>query len=153
MHTYGCIDIHMPRHLVHAYAGICINTHTCAYIWEHMYTNACVRAYVCICTCISALGRGGEQPKNLTPPLGGGALGLGPHAYIYTHFDTFSRYFHALSSLLLPAVPRPLSGLPGREAYSIGSNNYSLGDQCNPPLVGNIEYPISRNGPFHILNK
>ena len=70
MHTYGCIDIHMLRHLVHEYAGICINTHTCAYIWEHMYTSACVRAYVCICTCISALGRGRGHPKNLTPPLG-----------------------------------------------------------------------------------
>ena len=52
---------------------------TCAYMCEHMYTNACVRSCVCICTCISALGRGGEQPKNLTPPLGGGGGGKVPN--------------------------------------------------------------------------
>ena len=107
MHTYGCMDIHLPRHLVHAYAYICIHMSACAYMCEHMYTNACVRARVCICTYISARG-GGEQPKNLTPPLGG-ALGPGPDAYIYIYVSVHVQLCASKPPTMSKLGPRPQS--------------------------------------------
>ena len=90
MHTYGCIDIHMPRHLVHAYADICIHTYTYAYIFKHMYTNECVRAYVCVYTCISAQGRWEGHPEYLTPPLGGEGGGRWPWALMHIYIHTLN---------------------------------------------------------------
>ena len=71
-HTNVCMDMQLPRDLVYAYADMGIH----AYVFLCIQVSICTQMHayelVCICTCISALGRGGEQPKNLTPPLGGG---------------------------------------------------------------------------------
>ena len=118
MHTYGCIDIHMPRHLVHAYADICIHTHSYACICKHMYTNACVRAYVCILSCISAVGMGEGHPENLTQPIGGGGrrswvlmhiyiyIYIYICAYIHIHICMYAFWFFSLSSFCPPPPPR-----------------------------------------------
>ena len=98
MYTYGCIDIHMPGHLVHAYADICIHTHTYAYIWKHMCTATCIKAYVCICRCIPALGRGKGASWKCDPTpgeRGGGqwAWDLMPiYIYIYIYIYYYIYY-------------------------------------------------------------